>query len=369
MLKTRRFIALLTFTIAQAASAQSLPQRIADSTFWRMITEMSEPGGYFRSDNFVSNEASLQYVIPDLLKTTGQGGVYLGVAPDQNFTYLVALQPKIAFIVDIRRQNMLHHLMYKALIERSADRAEFISRLFSRPRPANVDTTTSVEALFLAYAAVTPDSAMFARTLTTITETLTKQHGFTLSPEDLRGIEYVFTAFYGGGPTITYAFPGGRGNFGRGSFPTFETIAMETDGQGAKRGYLANETNYRILRDMEMRNVIVPLVGDFAGPKTLRGVGDYLRAHGARVSAFYTSNVEQYLFQQGDDWKKFHINVGTLPIDSTSMFIRSLSNYMGFRPGSPNGRSVQVLSSIVEQLKAFTDGRLLSYGDVAQLSK
>jgi hypothetical protein len=42
------------------------------------------------------------------------------------------VKPKIAFIVDIRRQNLIEHLMYKALFELSADRAEFISRLLSR---------------------------------------------------------------------------------------------------------------------------------------------------------------------------------------------------------------------------------------------
>ena len=97
----------------------------------------------FRSDNFVSNEITFQWVIPDLLRTTKPGGVYLGVGPDQNFTYIVALKPKIAFIFDIRRQNMLTHLMYKALIEQSTDRADFVSRLFARPRPTGLDTASS----------------------------------------------------------------------------------------------------------------------------------------------------------------------------------------------------------------------------------
>ena len=71
---------------------QNLPARLSDSVFWRLVTTTSEPGGYFRSDNFVSNETSYQWVIPELLRTTKTGGVYLGVGPDQNFTYLVALQ-------------------------------------------------------------------------------------------------------------------------------------------------------------------------------------------------------------------------------------------------------------------------------------
>src|SRR4030095_3794093 len=113
--------------------SDTLPARLSDKEFWKIITDFSEAGGYFRSDNFLSNEAGYQEVIPVLKKSVRSGGVYLGVGPEQNFTYVVGLDPKMAFIFDIRRQNMLEHLLYKALMEKSSDRAEFLSRLFSRP--------------------------------------------------------------------------------------------------------------------------------------------------------------------------------------------------------------------------------------------
>src|SRR5215217_1570368 len=77
-----------TGACAQGASAQNVPARIADSTFWRLVNEYSEPWGTFRSENFVSNETALQWVIPELAQQVAPGGVYLGVAPDQNFTYV-----------------------------------------------------------------------------------------------------------------------------------------------------------------------------------------------------------------------------------------------------------------------------------------
>ncbi|HEX6049216.1 MAG TPA: hypothetical protein VFZ21_08105, partial [Gemmatimonadaceae bacterium] len=348
--------------------ASEIPERLADTTFWRLITEFSEPGGYFRSDNFVSNETSFQYVIPELQRTIKPGGVYLGVAPDQNFTYLVALKPKIAFIVDIRRQNLIQHLMYKALIETSADRADFMSALFARPRPDGVSAESSVEKLFLAYGLVPTDTARFRKNLAAMTDWLTERKGFALSPTDLQVLEYVYRAFVTAGPDITYAFPNGGGR-GFGRWPSYAQLMLESDGQGANRSYLANEANFRVLKDMESRNVIVPLVGNFSGDKTLRTVGRYLKERGATVTAFYTSNVEQYLFQQADDWNRFYANVATLPLDSTSTFIRSLSNGNGFRPGSPNSRSVQLLSSITELLKAVQDGRVQTYYDMIQLSK
>ena len=333
-----------------------------------MVTEFSEPGGYFRSDNFVSNETSFQYVIPELQRTTRQGGVYLGVAPDQNFTYLVALKPRIAFIVDIRRQNMIHQLMYKALIEMSNDRADFMSALFARRRPAGLESDAKVEALFSAFDAVPADSALVRKTMVAMTDWLTKRHGFALSANDIQSLDYVYRAFVTAGPDITYAFPNGGGR-GFGRWPSYAQLMLESDGTGLNRSYLATEANFRVLKDLETRNLIVPLVGNFSGDKTLRAVGKYLKDRGATVTAFYTSNVEQYLFQQGDDWNRFYTNVGTLPLDSTSTFIRSLSNGNGFRPGSPNSRSVQLLSSMTELLKAVQEGRVHTYYDMIQLSK
>ena len=353
---------------ASASGATQLPTRLSDSTFWQMVTEFSEPGGFFRSDNFVSNETSFMYVIPELQRTIRPGGVYLGVAPDQNFTYLIALRPRIAFIVDIRRQNMIHHLMYKAMIEMADDRAEFLSLLFARALPDEIDRDATPEALFNAFAGVPPDTLRYTKNLAAVTDWLTKRHGFGLTANDLQSLDYVYRAFATAGPDITYAFPGGGGR-GFGRWPSYSQLMLESDGQGNNRSYLASEANFRALKELQTNNLLVPLVGNFSGEKTLRAVGRYLRERGATVTAFYTSNVEQYLFQQGDDWQRFYGNVATLPLDSSSTFIRSLSNGNGFRAGSPNSRSVQLLSSMLETIKAVHDGRVQTYYDMIQLAK
>jgi hypothetical protein len=378
----RTTLSLRTLTVASAflvfatpvVAQQTLPTKLSDSAFWKLVTDISEPGGYFRSDNFVSNETTFQWVIPELLRTTKPGGVYLGVGPDQNFTYIVALKPKIAFIFDIRRQNMLTHLMYKVLIEASSDRADFISRLFSRARPAGLDSTTSAIAIFTAYAPVPPDSARFRKNITGIRDALTKQHGFKLNEDDLNSIAYVYEAFVAAGPEITYNFnQGARAAFGRGQMPSYAALQIETDSAGVHRSYMASEANFRALREIELNNLLVPVVGDFAGAKAIRAVGDYLKQNKATVTAFYLSNVEQYLFQQSDDWRKFYTNVGTLPLDSASTFIRSVFNSMAYSRGPTFGnsymRNQQLLASMLGQVKAFTDGQLLSYYDVIQSSR
>ena len=367
--------ALAVVCAATSARAQSLPSRLSDDDFWRLVNDLSEPGGYFRSDNFVSNETTFQHVIPELVKSHPTGGVYLGVGPDQNFTYIVALKPRLSIVTDIRRQNMIEHLMYKAVIELSPTRADFLALLFSRTLPAKIADTTGAPALLVAYTAAPADSIVYRKNLAAIKEQLVGRHHFALSTDDLSSLAYVYEAFFEGGPELTYSFSVGRQGRGGYSFgrrmPSYAELMGETDALGTHRSYLASEENYRVLRDLETNNLIVPIVGDFAGEKALRAVGTYLKQHNATVTAFYTSNVEQYLFQQADDWKHFFANVATLPLDARSTFIRAVFNYMGFRDpvsGAPGPRSTTMLSPILDLLKAVDDGKVQTYYDIIQLS-
>jgi hypothetical protein len=103
---------LLLFTLALRA-ADTLPKQIADEEFWKLSDSMSEANGEFQSENLLSNETGFQVAIPVLKQFVKPDGVYFGVGPEQNFTYIAALRPKMAFIIDIRRQNMVEHMMYK----------------------------------------------------------------------------------------------------------------------------------------------------------------------------------------------------------------------------------------------------------------
>ena len=352
-------------------SAESLPSRLSDEAFWGLVSDFSEPNGFFRSDNFLSNEVEYQWVIPTLTSTLGAGGVYLGVGPEQNFTYIAALRPKLAFIVDIRRGNLHEHLLYKAFIEMSADRAEFLSRLFARQRPASLPPSPDIEQLMAAYQREEASPELFDRNLRAAKDWLVMHHSFALSDDDLSGLEYVYKAFYEGGPDLNYSFPNG-GFFRGGNFPTYADLMSETDGHGEHRSYLASEDQFQALSEIEKNNAIVPLVGNFAGPKALRAVGGYLRQHNATVSAFYTSNVEMYLFQQGDDWKKFYGNVATLPVTEKSTFIRSVSNRglrFQFRNSAPGARASTRLNPIADLIRAYHAGRIDGYYDVIAMSK
>ena len=364
LVRSRSFLLLLFVVLLSApASAQNLPDRLTDEQFWALSRELSEDDGTFRSDNLVSNETSFQTVIPALLQTAKQGRVYMGVGPEQNFTYIAALKPAMVFIVDIRHGNLDVHLMYKALFELSTDRIDFVSRLFSRKRPDGLTKEATATDLFGAVLAEDGSKEVYESNLKAIEEHLMKKRGFPLSEGDRAGIAWALGNYYTFGPEIAYnsslsaALPprivgvdnSFGGGFGRGNRVTYETLMRATDATGEQRSYLANEENFAFLKELHTKNLLVPIVGDFGGGKAIRAVGQYLKDAGAMVSAFYLSNVEQYLIMDAK-WELFCANVATLPLDKTSMFIRSgrggPNSFTGFRGGVQDSSIAPILPEI-----------------------
>jgi len=324
------------------AQAPTIPSALSDKDFWSLTEAVSEPAGSFPSDNFLSNERGYQAVIPELLATAKPGGVYLGVGPEQNFPYIVALKPRLAIIFDIRRGNLHEHLLYKAVFELSKDRADFLSRLFSRERPTGLTTATSVAAMMTAYQAIRPTEDLYAANLSAVRDLLTKKHGFALHPEDMAGIDYVYrNAFFAGGPMLSMN-TNRRGSGCCDDNGTYADIQSLHDGTGTNRGFLGSETAWQAVKDLHTRNLIVPVVGDFAGPKAIRAVGRYLKERGAVVSAFYLSNVEDWLGRAGT-WQPFRCNIAALPLDASSTFIYTAAglgslNTTHLRPMLPDTR-------------------------------
>jgi len=348
-------------SLGGAARAAQFPAQLTDKEFWDLSELVSEANGEFQSDNFLSNERGYQAVIPELLKVAKPGRVYLGVGPEQNFPYILALKPQIAIIFDVRRGNLHEQLLYKSLFEMSSDRADFLSRLFSRKRPDGLTSSSTVTALMNAYAAVAPSEELYHANVKAVSDWLIKRHGFALHADDLAGIDYVYkTAFFAGGPQLTYSMAGrgARGRFGfRGGFMggTYAEIQALDDGTGVNRGFLGSEANWQAMKDFETRNLLVPVVGDFGGAKAIRAVGAYLKEHGAVVSAFYLSNVEQYLNRAGTE-DKFLCNVAQLPLDDTSTFIYTGAGRFGGGFGGRRGAGGGLNTTFLRQMKPDTVG-------------
>jgi hypothetical protein len=292
-----------------------LPTRLSDDEFWSLMTRLSEPAGVFRhSDNLVSNEDLFVHTVRLM---SPRDGVYIGVGPEQNFTYIARLRPAMAFIVDIRQENRNLHLMYKALFELSNDRAEFVSRLFSRERPSTLDAESSVHAIFTAYEGIRRSASLYATTARLVRERLVDLHRLPLSADDLRSIDDTLNAFATDGPQIHY----GRSREGSEAGPSYRTLMTATDFRGVRRSYLSSADAFAIVKDLHSKNLIVPVVGDFGGPHALRAVGDYVRQQGSVVAAFYSSNVEVYLSNQ--QIAAFCASLAALPYDSRTWLIRS----------------------------------------------
>jgi hypothetical protein len=249
-------------------------------------------------------------------------------------------------------------------MEISSDRAGFISMLFARPRPAGLGSGTTVDDLFTAFDNSIPNSNLFEKNLRLALDHL-KDRGITLSFGDQASMQKVYEAFYESGPDLTYTSYGNAQLLGRG-MPSYSDLMTAADESGKNWAYLATEEQFEAVRQLERNNLIVPLVGNFAGAKTIRTVGQYVRDHHAIVTTFYLSNVEQYLFQQDDDWARFYTNAATLPTDPLSTFIRSTAdrreNFV--ERGRVRWALKMLTSPIDDQIQAFNAGKIHTYYDV-----
>ncbi len=329
-------------------AATDLPTSLTDQEFWRLTVDLSEPNGvYEQSENLISNEMVLWRLVPELVAHAKPGGVYLGVGPEQNFSYVAALRPRMAFITDIRRGNLHVLLMYKALLELSAERADFVSLLFTKPRPAGLSATSTVNEIMNAYwDTKSSDEAVYAANLEAIRRHLTKTRALPLSAEDLDGIGRTYRAFYWYGPAMTYTASTTLRVSVRSRDATYRHLMTEVDTAGQAVSYLATEEKFKFVKDLHDRNLVIPVVGNFSGPKAIRSIGAFVRSHGAIVTAFYVSTVEPYLRNDGT-MGAFCANVATLPIDDASVFIRpgSMASLRGADPSvfsRPPGVTTQI---------------------------
>jgi hypothetical protein len=266
----------------------------------------------------------------------------------------------MAFLIDIRRQAVMQHLMFKAMFGLSKDRGDFISILFGKPRPAGIDSSMSIQNMWNAYRPVRSDSSLSEKNYARIVDRLTNVQKFVFTEHEQNQLRAVYNAFYYYGPSITTRGPpSGRG----GDFMTL--TAFSEDSTGVPQSFLATEDDFQYVKSLHDRNLIVPVSGDFAGPKTIRAIGAYLKEHGGVMRAFYVSNVEQYLFGDGV-FKEFYANARALPVDERSVFIRPYSlRRWGRGPYTPwpDTGETRSLCPVAGFLRAAADGRVNSNVD------
>jgi hypothetical protein len=328
--------------------------------FRELVARISEEGGYFDTDNLISNETAYVQVVPAL---SPAGGVYIGVGPEQNFHYIGRLRPEWAFIVDIRRDNLLHHLLLNALLSASETPRSYLCRLFSR-RCAEEESESSFDQMIAAVESASPDPDLFASNLEAVYEYVEKDLDFPLDEKDRSVLELTYRAFFDeqldlrfkshGRPPMPY-------------HPTYRMLLLARDLEGAPAHFLSRAEDYRHVRLLAREGRLVPVVGDFAGPHALQAVGEFARERGLAVTAFYVSNVEFYLLRSGV-FPAYVENVRALPRTESSQLLRAYFSYGYPHPAEiPGHRSTLVRQRMSKFLELFDRGAYGDYWDVSTL--
>lgn len=345
------------------AAARAAP----DSSFAQLIAALSEPGGFFDTDNLISNEASYLHVLGPLRRLGVTGGAYIGVGPDQNFSYIAAVRPEIAFIIDIRRDNLLHHLLFKAIFANARNRLEYLCLLFGREPPADIDRWTG-ESLdeIVEYVDVMPAAAPAFEAAHRRIHTTLGTFGVPLDSADYATIRRFHETFHRAGLDLRFS---SRGRPTRSYYPTYRTLLLETDMDGQRGNYLADADRFAFVKELQARNRIIPVVGDLAGDHALAAIGDEIRRRHLAVSAFYASNVEYYLMLDRS-FDRFAATLAeSIPFADNGVIIRSY-----FGRGWPHPQNVRgyYATQLVEPAGAFVDqqrnGGYRSYADLVSVN-
>jgi hypothetical protein len=332
---------------APSASASAAPA-VPDTSFADLVNRLSEPDQHFFSDNYISNETSYLHVAPGLAKHGKQGGVYIGVGPEQNFSYIAMLRPKMAFIVDIRRENMVLHLLYKAIFQKASSRSHFLALLVGRPHDAASDpgAAASIEDV-IKHAEKSPaDEKTFTAIHEALRSTIEETFRFSLDAADKKTLEMTHRAFFKGQLDLRFELQQKNGRV----YPPLRDLLAATDLAGQKAGFLATDDAFRFVQAMEKEHRVLPVVGDFAGDRALPGVAAAIREKGLTVSAFYVSNVEQYLLEN-NVWSKWVKNIAALPTDENSLFIRA---YLDQGKKHPREKKGHRTASLLQKIRDFT---------------
>jgi hypothetical protein len=343
----------------ETAAADKAPAAVPEKIdFAALVGSLSEPDANFFSDNYVSNETSYLQVASPLARAARPGGVYLGVGPEQNFTYIALTKPSLAFIVDIRRQNLVLHLLYKAVFDEATSRSHFLALLVGRPyEAATAPRAEAPIAEVIAHAERLPaDETTFTDSHARLRTRIETKYGFKLDAKDGKSLEQTHRAFHKGQLDLRFELHQKNGR----RYPMLRELVSQTDPDGKAQGFLASEESFRFVQRMQREDRIVPVVGDFGGVRALPGIAAYLRDKKLEVSTFYVSNVEQYLSEPAV-WARWSSNIAALPIGSQSLFVRCWLDQGKRHPKQMKGhRTATTLHSMAafnarQQKKATSD--------------
>lgn len=334
---------------AAPAAAALRGEEAADlGRFADLVATLSEPNGEFFSSNLISNETSYLQIATQLAARPG-GGAYLGVGPEQNFTYIALSRPEVAFLVDIRRGNMLEHLYYRALFDEAEGRAHFLALLLGRPRDASgaPGPDAGIDLIIAHAERRPPDERTFAAMFERACRRIERDYGVPLDAGDRKTMELAARGFFDKQLELRFELTETSGR----RYPTLRELLTQADPEGVQRGYLATEASFRFVQAMQREGRIIPVVGDFAGDRAMPGIATLLRERALHVSTFYVSNVEQYLLEPRL-WEKWIRNIAALPVDDASLFVRGYLDQGKRHPKQMKGHRTATVVQRIADFKA-----------------
>ena len=251
-----------------------------------------------RTEYLVSNEVDYPLVGQFVARLNHTSGVYVGVGPEQNYSFIAATTPAAAFIIDYRRENLLLHALFRSLLELADSRSEYLALLLSKPlSESSFPADPTLTNLIVHCDRTASDLDLFQRTLGQI-KSRVLEHVGDVTENDFPVIEQIYRDFRDDGLDLRCRFPQytSRGKL----YPTYRDFLMSgAESQLEGRHFLADDAAFNVVKQRYSENRILCVKGDYAGLQALTTVGRFCSHHSLKIGLIYVSSVEYRLMKEG----------------------------------------------------------------------
>lgn len=252
--------------------------------------KLAPPPTDYGLDCFVSSEVGYNEVIARCAPSAERpGGAYLGVGPDQNYTYIGALRPALAVILDARLDNLLEHLIFKLAFAEARDPLDYLCLLLGRARATGPGDglTARLRAQPLDAAAAAVFSANVRRAF---------QARWTSDERLLARVERLLREFVRRQLAVTSVSETCLANLDK--IPDFEEVITSTTPEGFNFHYLTDAGRFGVVKALHAEDRIIPLLGNVVSPEGIAAARRVVEGAGLKLSTVYLSNLEEFLLQR-----------------------------------------------------------------------
>ncbi len=321
---------------------------------------LAPPSTDYALDCFVSSEVGYNEVLARCQPVSATpNGAYLGVGPDQNYTYIGALRPRLAVILDARLDNLLEHLVFKLAFSQARDPLDYLCLLFGRRRPAAPAAAADAKALVAQLHAQPLDEDQAASFSAFVLQAFRAR--WSQDSKALSRVKRLLGELVRRQLKVTSVSERCLANLDK--IPDFEEVITATTPEGFNFHYLTDAERFGYVKALHGQDAIVPLLGNVVSPRGIAAARSVVEAAGLTLSAVYLSNLEEFLLQRyiiaedrivarpnpkgafegapGRSWHELLDQLSALPCDDDAVLIRF------YFPGEHRGRRLGVFPWLV----------------------